>query len=273
MKYIPLSSLQNPYPTISNYRNEDNSVSIDGFYEENSLNIPVSDFRQLVVIPGTSFRFIVKTDEGGLYTSDSFYNDLVRAKESKNPYFINTALNPKTFVQISISQLKQTFDERIIKEREWQVNCVFNNIFEGNGSLNIQRFGEYIDWVVSKPEIGDIIDNGILPSSEISRFEIDEFIITDTGESDDEEPNGGNTSEGGNSGGNTPGGGNSGGNSSPLPEEMAGGSTPSGEGEQGNLPSGGNQGNRDPFVNPGGNPEEDIANEYTTRYRNTNREL
>lgn len=234
MKYIPLSSLQNSYPTISKYRNEDNSVSIDGFYEENSLNIPVSDFTQLVVIPETSFRFIVKTDEGGLYTSDSFYNDLVRAKESKNPYFINTALNPKTFVQISISQLKQTFDERIIKEREWQVNCVFNNIFEGNGSLNIQRFGEYIDWVVSKPEISDIIDNGILKSSKISRFEIDEFIISDTGDDDDSSEESSST-EGG---GSTTGGGSTGGG--PV----------GGEGEQGNpIPGGGGEPS---FPQPGG---------------------
>jgi hypothetical protein len=182
MKYIPLSSLQNPYPTISKYRNEVNSVSIDGFYPENSLNIPVTDFTQLGIISGTLFRFIVKTDDGNLYTSDSFYNDLVRAKQSKNPYFINTVLNPKTFIEISLSQLRQTFEKRIIEESKWNVTCIFNNLFEGDGSLNIQRFGEYIDWVVSKPQLNDIIDNGVLNSSIISRFDIEEFNIENIGE-------------------------------------------------------------------------------------------
>lgn len=189
MKYIPLSSLQNPYPTISKYRNEDKSVSIDGFYSENSLNIPVSDFTQLGIISGTSFRFIVKTDDDNLYTSDSFYNDLVRAKQSKNPYFINTVLNPETFVEISLSQLRQTFEKRIVEESKWNVTCIFNNLFEGDGSLNIQRFGEYIDWVVSKPQLNDIIDNGVLNSSLISRFDIEEFNIENIGETTDTDGN------------------------------------------------------------------------------------
>ena len=316
MKYIPLSSLQNPYPTILNYRAESKSVSIKGFYNENELNIPTYDYSLLGIIPNTKFRFIVQADAGKLFTSDSFYNDLVRAKNNKNPYFINSALNPDIFVKISIPKLRETFNRRVGIETQYGVSVIFNNLFDANGSVNYQRFGQYIDWVVSTPTLDDIVDNGILSSNKISAFNISEFTppdLPDVDVPDTTSPSGG--SSGG--GSSTSGGGSStgGGGSStidvpdtndlfdptqgpginfeddrvdipdkiiidgkefditPLPNDIVGGGPVGGEGGQGNLPPGGNQGNRNPFINPGGNPQEDIANEYTVRYRNTNREL
>lgn len=182
MKYIPLSSLQNPYPSISNYRDEQNSVSIKGFYIENELNIPTSDFSNIGIIPNTSFRFIIRIFNNessqsvlNTITSDGFYNDLQRAKKSKNPYFINTSLNPSTFVKIYLNKIKETFDTRISVENQYGVSVIFNNLFNANGSVNYQRFGQYIDWVVSQPTLNDIVDNGVLPSNQISAFNISEI--------------------------------------------------------------------------------------------------
>ena len=233
MKYIPLSSLQNSYSSILKYRKEQNSVSIDGFYPENSLNIPVQNTDLVGIISGTTFRFIVNLDEGGLYTSDSFYNDLVRANQSKNPYFINAALNPKSIINISISQLRTTFNRRTEKEIPEGVTCIFNNLFDGGGGLNIQRFGEYIDWVVSKPNLNETIDGGVLQSSRISRFEINPPLVSI--EIDDDSSEESSSTEGG---GSTTGGGSTGGG--PV----------GGEGEQGNpIPGGGGEPS---FPQPGG---------------------
>lgn len=177
MKYIPLSSLQNPYSSILNYRNEQNGVSIKGFYEENSLFIPTLD-TSVGIIPGTSFRFIVRISEG-TFTSSGFYNDILLAKSSKNPYFINAALNPNLFVNIDTNQLRQTFFNRNSVEKKYKVTCIFNNLFDAGGGLDLQRFGQYIDWVVSKPSLNEIVSNGVLNSSQISEFIIPEWTFED----------------------------------------------------------------------------------------------
>lgn len=297
MKYIPLSSLQNSYSSVSKYRIEPNGVSIDGFYKENSLNIPTLDFDTLGVIPGTSFRFIVRIfdSEGSqnslnTFTSDGYYSDLLRARNSGNPYFINTALNPSTFVKMYLDSLKQTFERRIEEEILQGVSVIFNNLFNADGSVDYQRLGEYIDWASSKPKLDDIIDNGILNSNEISAFNInppirsidDEDVIDiDTNDSidindeiDDEIPsnNGGDIEVPDTNDIINP-------NDDIVIEDrviidnneyfILSPNNPTTD----NLPQGGNQGNQNPFLNPGGNPDEDLSNEYTVRYRNIGREL
>lgn len=327
MKYIPLSSLQNQYPSISNYRNEPNSVSIKGVYEENELNIPATDFSDLGVVPNTKFRFVVRlfNNEGGnqvlnTFTSERYFNDLVRARKNKNPYFINTALNPQTFVKLYLNKIKETFDTRVSIERQYGVSVIFNNLFDSDGSINYVRFGQYLDWVVSQPTLNDIVDNGVLPSRQISSFNISDFTFPEQPDDDgfvDPTQGPGINVGGGSSNVNIPdtndiinpndiptidipdtndlfdptqGPGIDFGDDrvnipdriiidgqqfpiTPLPNDIVGGSPIGGEGERGNLPRGGSSGNRDPFLNPGGNPEENIANEYTVRYRNQNREL
>lgn len=312
MKFIPLSSLQNPYPSITKYREESNSISIKGFYQENELNIPVRDFNTLGIIPNTKFRFVVRFFDNessqrvlNTFTSEQYYNDLLRAKKSKNPYFINTALNPQTFVKLYLSRLQQTFNTRVSVERQYGVSVVFNNLFNSDGSVNYQRFGQYLDWVVSQPNLNDIIDNGVLPSNQISSFNVSEFTPPDLPNIDIPD----RTATGGGSNNNTGGGTPTGGGSSdiqppdtndlidpregpgidfgddrvnipdtiiidgqefpvtPLPNDIVGGGPTGGEGERGNISRNESQSNRT------GNPMTDIENEYTVRYRNESREL
>lgn len=298
MKYIPLSSLQNPYPSISNYRNEPKSVSIKGIYEENELNIPLSDFLEIGVVPNTKFRFVVRLFDNessnrilNTFTSQGYFNDIIRAQKGSNPYFINTSLNQETFVKLYLNKIKQTFDTRVSVERQYGVSVIFNNLFDSDGSIDYLRFGQYIDWVSSQPTLNDIVDNGVLPSRQISSFNISEFTAPDIDIEIPETPttprtgvpvSGGTpTSEGSNSGGSTAG--TSEGRKETitiedkefeiniLPDDLVGGGPVGGEGDRGNLPPGGNQGNRNPD-NFTGNPQDDIANEYTVRYRKTDRE-
>jgi hypothetical protein len=303
MKYIPLSSLQNPYPSISKYRNEPNSVSIKGIYEENELNIPTDDFSQLGVVPNTTFRFVIRLFDNessnrilNTFTSQGYFNDIVRSQKGSNPYFINTALNQETFVKLYLNKIKETFDTRVSVERQYGVSVVFNNLFDSDGSVDYLRFGQYIDWVVSQPTLNDIVDNGVLPSRQISLFNVSEFTIPDNDVDIPDTPTPPRTGGGTSTGGGdtpTPGGGNTsiGGNGAGigegrketitiedkefeiniLPDDLAGGGPEGGEGARGNLPPGGNQGNRNPNISTG-NPQDDIANEYTVRYRNTDRE-
>ena len=182
MKYIPLSSLQNPYPSIQNYRKESNSVTLNGFYAENSLNIPTLKYDNIGIVDNTTFRFIVqiydnKNSENllNILTSEGYYNDLQRATNSGNPYFINTALNPNTFIKIYLDDIKKYFDEQVELGAKFNVTTNFNVIFNGDGTINYQEFGKYIDWVISSPELNDIDTDGVLPPEQISSFTRGEF--------------------------------------------------------------------------------------------------
>lgn len=300
MKFIPLSSLQNPYPTISKYREEPTSVSIKGFYDENELNIPLRDFNSLGVISNTKFRFVVRFLDNesnqrvlNTFTSEAYYNDLLRAKKTRNPYFINTALNPQTFIKIYLSRLRDTFNTRVNVERQYGVSVIFNNLFNSDGTVDYQRFGQYLDWVVSQPTLNDIVDNGVLESSRISAFNVSDFTPPDLPDVNIPDiPSTGGGSNNGNDiqvpdtndiinpndiptidlndrvdisdrviidGQEFP--------ITPLPNDIVGGGPVGGEGEQGNISRNENQGVRT------GNSNNDIANEYEVRYRNETREL
>src|SRR6056300_884548 len=105
MKYTPLSSLQNTYPSPSNYRlNESGNAELQGVYPQNKLEFKLppnlSDF---TIIPNTTFRFVLAISDNNasnqvldLLISEGLYEDLVRAKQEPNPYFLNTILSPKT---------------------------------------------------------------------------------------------------------------------------------------------------------------------------------
>lgn len=182
MKYIPLESLQNKYPSISNYTKRNNGVTIKGIYNENSLDILTPNFDTLGVVDQTSFKFIVQVFDNKVnqnllttFTSQKIYDNLQIAKESSNPYYINSVLNSDTYSKIYLDDIKKIFDKQVELEKKFNVTVNYNVIFDENGVIDYEKFGQYIDWVVSTPALEDIDTNGVLPSEEISSFTRGEF--------------------------------------------------------------------------------------------------
>lgn len=176
MKYTPLSSLQNTYPTPSNYRfNESGNAELQGVYLQNKLEFKLppnlSDF---TIIPNTTFRFVIAISDNNasnqvldLLISEGLYEDLVRAKQEPNPYFLNTILSPKTWVYIYTDSLHKTFQNQRLVEQKFGVKIDYNVIYDSEGIPDYSRIGRFIDWITSPSRLEDIDNNGVIPLEQL----------------------------------------------------------------------------------------------------------
>lgn len=187
MKYTPLSSLQNPYPSPSKYRvNESGGATLQGVYPQNKLDFTLpSDLSDFTVIPDSSFRFIVAVSDNNaansvldLLVSEGLYNDLVRANNEPNPYFLNTILNPNTWVYIYTDSLHKTFQTQQELERKIGVKVDYNVIYDNEGIPDYTRIGKFIDWIISPSKLEDIDSGGVIPLEDLEvRFSLGAYDV------------------------------------------------------------------------------------------------
>lgn len=186
MKYIPLSLFDNTYPAsgdelVTDYykiTSEDN-VRYSGNYPQNFLDFKLSDIKDIGIIPNTSFRVIVAICDNPesnsiieLITSDSFFNDLETARIKGNIYFLNSALNPKTFVYLYIDPLNKTFEEQRIKEKKIGVKVDINILYDSDGVPNYEKFGKFIDWILTPPKLEDVDTDGVIPVKKLTTYSL-----------------------------------------------------------------------------------------------------
>jgi hypothetical protein len=176
MKYTPLSSLQNPYPSPSNYRvNEVGGATLQGVYPQNKLQFDLPpDLSEFTVIPNSTFRFVVAISDNNasntildLLVSENLYQDLVRAKQEPNPYFLNTILSPNTWVYIYTDSLHKTFQTQRLVEEKFGVKIDYNVIYDSEGIPDYSRIGRFIDWLISPSRLEDVDNNGVIPLTEL----------------------------------------------------------------------------------------------------------
>jgi hypothetical protein len=178
MKYIPLSSLQNQYPSVRNYKiTAPDNVRLNGVYEGNFLDFKLSDIKDIGIIPNSTFRHIIAICDNPqndniieLMTSDSFFNELEKAKNDGNPYFLNSALNPKTFVYIYIDPLNRVFEEQRNLEKKIGVKVDINILYDSEGVPNFEKFGKFIDWILTKGALDDVDTNGVIPVKKLTNY-------------------------------------------------------------------------------------------------------
>lgn len=180
MRYIGLSSLRNTYPSPLNYKSGiiSDIVILQGIYPQNKLSFKLKSFDNLLVVPNTSFRFILSVYDNESsqnllkqITSDSFYRDISNSKSEANPYFINNALKSNFYVKIYAEPLIESFNKITEEERQNGVKCIFNVYFDNNGLINYTDLGKFVDWVVSSPKLNEVDTDGVIPSEQISQFE------------------------------------------------------------------------------------------------------
>lgn len=176
MKYTPLSSLQNPYPSPSNYRvNETGGATLQGVYPQNKLQFDLPpDLSEFNVIPNSTFRFVVAISDNNasntildLLVSEGLYQDLVRAKQEPNPYFLNTILSPNTWLYIYTDSLHKTFQTQRLVEQKFGVKIDYNVIYDSEGIPDYTRIGRFIDWLISPSRLEDVDSNGVIPLTEL----------------------------------------------------------------------------------------------------------
>jgi len=189
MEYQNLVQYPNVYPSPNNYgRTLDGTFAIVGNYQDDNIKrYALPDIRELEPIENTTFRFILAikessaVDETRYFTSEIFYDDLLSSITENNPYFINNAINPNLFINISLDNQKRIFNDLKLIDFATGVRQNQNIFLLNNSEIDYITLVQYIDWVVSKSNPLDDESNGVLPAEKISDYEIGEYN-KDTGE-------------------------------------------------------------------------------------------
>jgi hypothetical protein len=81
----------NPFPNEQKYYLSGDQIIRRGIYEENIIDYPIANLSNIQYLDNDEIRFnfiiIDADDETQIWTSKSFYNDLVLAQNENNPYF------------------------------------------------------------------------------------------------------------------------------------------------------------------------------------------
>jgi hypothetical protein len=178
-EYIGLNNLRNKYPSIGNYKsNLKDRIKFTGLYNDNSIDFVIPALDNIQVVSGTSFSFIIKLkfnsdDIGyiGLYTSPTFYNNLIASKSESNPYYIQSAFIENFVINFYVDDITKTYTQLISNEIKDGVN-VNRNLFYVSNNINAPLLIRYIDWVVSKPKLDDIDTNNVIPVEELGDFQL-----------------------------------------------------------------------------------------------------
>jgi hypothetical protein len=164
--------------TISKFE-KNGFIRISGEYSSNYVDFPTTDISNIKVVDGTSFRFILSIkntiDDANptLYTSKSFYDELVYTYSQNNPYYVPAATKVPAIVVITLDTLKQKVESLHDSELNRTADngvLVLKNLFAtanfdikidpsvkdykkavSNPTYNIDDIVRYIDWVVTKP--------------------------------------------------------------------------------------------------------------------------
>lgn len=156
MKFISLDSLRNSYPLDNNpsdgtpnpnYISQLGENKLQGKFNSNIESISQkTDLSKLKVLSGDhSFRFVLKIDDE-LITSNPFLQDLKRANNTNNPYFI---IDNVPIVSFSLSELTTPRQEYTFGEAYAETEVV-NNVNKGGDVL--KNIVDHIDWLVQKDD-------------------------------------------------------------------------------------------------------------------------
>lgn len=183
MEYQNLVLYPKVYPSIDSYgRTLDGTFAIAGKYEQDNVKrYALPNLNELVAVENTSFRFILAikesdaVDETQYFTSEIFFDDLLASITENNPYFINNAINPNLFVNVSLDNQKRLFNDLKLIDLATGVKQNQNIFLLNDNSVDYVTLVQYIDWVVSKGNLLDDESNGVLPAEKISDYEIGEY--------------------------------------------------------------------------------------------------
>ena len=105
MEYIILEQQQNTYPTTSNYKKTAlDTITLEGNFDTNKLDFDIPTFDPLVIVPDTSFRFLISIEDT-IYTSPSYYTELITSYNESNPYFIQSTFQSEFLVKYNLNDI------------------------------------------------------------------------------------------------------------------------------------------------------------------------
>jgi hypothetical protein len=179
MEYVGISNLLNKYPTVNSYKkNSLENIQLNGVYPQNKIEFNIPPLEEIQVVEGTSFKFVIAlrydrddTDIIGLYTSPIFFTEMVTSINENNPYFTQTAINPSLLVSFNINDITSTFNTLTEAELELNVDMQRNIFLLPNNKYNFDEIIKYINWVVSRPVIGEFGEKSVLDVPKLAEYD------------------------------------------------------------------------------------------------------
>jgi hypothetical protein len=179
MEYVGLNNLLNKYPNVNSYKkNSLESIELQGVFPQNKIDFEIPPLEEIEVVDGTFFRFVIALrydrediDIIGLYTSPVFYTEMVTSINENNPYFTKVALNPSLLVSFNVNDITSTYNTLTEAELDLNVNIQRNIFLLPNNEYNFDEIIKYIDWVVSKPALGEFGEKSVLTVSQIAEYD------------------------------------------------------------------------------------------------------
>jgi uncharacterized membrane protein YgcG len=175
MEYIILEQQQNTYPTTSNYKKTAlDTITLEGNFDTNKLDFDIPTFDPLVIVPDTSFRFLISIDDT-IYTSPSYYTELITSYNESNPYFIKSTFQSEFLVKYNLNDIASIIANLKVTENSKKINVTKNVFVLADGSYDYISLVKYIDWVVSPVGLDEIETNGVLSAKQLSQYTLPEI--------------------------------------------------------------------------------------------------
>ena len=180
MEYIILEQQQNTYPTTSNYKKTAlDTITLEGNFDTNKLDFDIPTFDPLVIVPDTSFRFLISIEDV-IYTSPSYYTELITSYNESNPYFIQSTFQSEFLVKYNLNDIASIIANLKVTENSKKINVTKNVFVLADGSYDYISLVKYIDWVVSPVGLDEIETNGVLSAKQLSSYILPEIPKTES---------------------------------------------------------------------------------------------
>lgn len=167
MEYKSLDKITNRYPAdelgmrkSALTEKTQTSFRLLGKYSKNFADYPITDYKNITPILGTTFEFIVELNPGRFYTSQPFYDTLKTAYEETNPFF--------NMITVPMVKLDYNFLEKYKTKNKFRITEAYCEVEVIESIDTEERICKHIDWLVSK----DANDIELRPVTDLGRWRI-----------------------------------------------------------------------------------------------------
>jgi hypothetical protein len=135
------------------------------------LDLTNPNIKQLIVIYPT-YQDKTLNRNRLLLTGKSFYQKLENDFKNNNVYAINAAFDERFTIKIVLSDMLEVIQRNTLAEQGLDIEMYRNLAFLDTGEIDYDLLISYIDWLISKPNYLEFVDNNVVPIEYIADYSI-----------------------------------------------------------------------------------------------------
>ncbi len=143
------------------------------------LDLTNPNIKQLIVIYPT-YQDKTLNQNRLLLTGKSFYQKLENDFKNNNVYAINAAFDERFTIKIVLSDMLEVIQRNTLAEQGLDIEMYRNLAFLDTGEIDYDLLISYIDWLISKPNYLEFVDNNVVPIEYIADYNIKGRPSTDS---------------------------------------------------------------------------------------------